>query len=143
MKPYVGDQRSIFFLCLTLVDANVNVTVLLFVGCNLDIPSNALALDRTSSRTTPHTSRDTALLEYVVDILELESLGLGEECVDERYPESVEDREDDEDAPVDVGDGGRGHLNYCEDAHPIEERGYGGAACPNPRSRDLRREVRV
>ena len=103
----------------------------------LHVPRDAPPLDRPTPRAAPHPARDAALLEYVVDVLELEPPRLREERVDERDPERVEDGEDDEHAPVDVRDRGRRHLDDSEDAHPVEEGGDGGAARADARRRDL------
>ena len=106
----------------------------------LHITRNALPLDGPPARAGPHAAREAAFLEDVIHVLELEPLRLREERVHEGHPKRVEDGEDDEDAPADVRNRGRRHLDDGEDAHPVEEGRDGGAPGANTRRSDLWKE---
>ncbi|THH16474.1 hypothetical protein EW146_g4171 [Bondarzewia mesenterica] len=78
---------------------------------NLTISGNPLFLNRSPALTGSHTTSDTAFLEHMINILEFEALGLGDERVDDGHPQSIGDRKSDEDSPANTGDGWRRHFD--------------------------------
>jgi hypothetical protein len=102
-----------------------------------DVLLDAFGLYRATTR-APNPAGKATPLEEVVNILQLQALGLREEDEDDGYPKSVGYGEYDENAPGNVLNSRRSHVNNRKNAQPIEHRRNRRSACTNARRGDLR-----